>query len=425
MKPYELSDEVLGLITMQAAKPVLRHQLEEPVSDEAWEAARLARKASATHFTTVHYFYEQKTGGIVCRHGWITYPDSLRRSLREISRLTRAGSEMDSIMKQREGSRTLTRSFVEELKTNLAYDGFHSHYERLMQVIRGESPATTVAEMVALNYLDIMFNLPTLDCGPELTPEFVDDLYCRLVDGLPRNALPEFACGTPIPTFHALSLDAPYEEAVATVCALFNGRLSSPDLDPVLLSFDLNCFHWFYRAFPMFNNLMGCVLSRYLLCREGYPVFRYLPKALIYKRWSSGELSGSVPYGIEEAFVFDDDSMDYTPVYDVVMRLMVESLEEIRGSLRGLQQADDAVIGAIERMPNINLRQAEILRKAVIDSEATFFIKSHQERYHVAYSTARADLMKLVQRGLLTESYRGSAICYRPAPRLKTTLLEA
>jgi hypothetical protein len=424
--------ELEDLLALTARRPVLRRDFVDsappvpggPDPGDVWDAVRRVRKAQATCYPAIHYFRDEATGGVIARHGWSTFPDSLSYNLRQITRLTRKGSDIDLFVGEREDSGFVTQPYIEELRANLAYDGFATDYEQLRSTLLGESAPSTVAQRVALNYHRIMVDMPALHDSGQLTIEDALSLYHRLMGDVPHDVIPELAPGTPIPLFGALAIDAPLPLALASACALFNGELSSPLLDPVMLSLDINCFFWFNRVFPAFNNLMGCVFSRYYLCRAGFPVFRYLPKVLMYKYWGEGAYGDRMPCSLRESFVFDEDSIDYTMVYDCVLRLMVEYLDGMLDSMRGIKTADDLAIDAIGRIPHINFRQSEVLRRAVLEPEATFYIRSHQNRYKVAYSTARCDLMRLVELGMLAESFEGAAICYRAAPHLKAKLAQ-
>jgi Fic family protein len=63
----------------------------------------------------------------------------------------------------------------------------------------------------------------------------------------------------------------------------------------------------------------------------------------------------------------------------------------------------------------VNHRQRAVLSAALSEPETVFRIDTHQRLYRVAYATARADLLGLVDLGFLSQVRRGRAFVFSPA----------
>lgn len=117
--------------------------------------------------------------------------------------------------------------------------------------------------------------------------------------------------------------------------------------------------------------------------------------------------------------------MDWTLYYDTVMRLMLHEVRAMERSLSNRKAYDDRAIEGIKRVPYLSHRQQDILKQAVLVPETEFTISAQKKNFGIAYSTARADLEKLAETGLLDRVINGSAYAYRAVSDLKRRLAEA
>lgn len=427
--------EFLELVRRAHRAPLLRRELDEKyvpagyASDEVWSALTSLRRAQAYHNPFVAYTER----GV--KSEWYTIPASLAAAVDRIGSLTQRGSKLDSIVGERNDTHFVTQAYIEEMLANLRYDGYPGDYEGVRAVLLGEREPVGVAQTVARNFHAIMvgFGNPgsmtatpaATASGLEIDPPTMRMLYRRLIEGVPADATPLVETCFPVDSYVGLSQESSrpsLDYLLETEAQLAAGTLTEPTLHCIVLSLLVNCFFWRYSPFPQFNNFMGCIVSRLFLYNAGHPVFRYLPKASIYAAWQSGALRNEVPYSFEEAVEDHGDSADYTALYDSLMRLMLRSVEELQQAMCARKQADDDVLSAIGRVPYLNHRQVEVLRQAVLEPAAAFRIAAHQKKYGVAYSTARADFLKLAELGLLSQGLQGSAYVYYASPQIRSAL---
>lgn len=386
--------------------------------EDAWKALTTVRYAQSFHSPRA------LRSSIESRDGWHTVPVSLQRTLDEISALTRKGSDLDLRAHERKGRGFITQQYVEEMVCNLSFDGFEVGYEDLRAVILGDRPPLDAAEMLALNFHRIMYGLDEFENAP-FDEATLEGLYEKLTEGtqgplaaadaLPRSPLFEHyamecgrdGCGRPT---LRIVVDA------ATGCA------SDPPRYPLMNSMLVNCQFWRAALFPSCNNLMGCVASRLYLLQQGHPVFRYVPKIRILEKWRAGGYGDAAAFTFEEALATAEENGDWTPYYDVVMRLMLKEVRSIARSLSVKARVDEDAVAGIDRIPGLAHRQRDVLRSAVLIPDKTFRISSHQKTYGIAYSTARGDLESLADAGLLSRFVDGQAYSYRAAACLRAVL---
>lgn len=393
--------------------------------DEAWEALLAVRHAQA--FRSPQNL--RTASGIVS--DWHNVTERLNRILRQLDHKTRHGSQLDELAGVRDGRAFVTQQYIEEILCNLRFDGYEADYEGVRAVLRGERPPLTDGEHIAANFHGLMRELPALADRGAFDEPTLEGFYARLLQGvegrgtladsygernrLPRSPLEEHYVEAVTPeAIDRASLQMPIEVA--------NGKGSDPRRHPIMESMLVNCQFWRAPLFPSCNNLMGCVASRYYLAREGYPVFRYVPKIRVLEKWKHGSYGGVAKFTYDEALEPVARYKDWTYYYDTVMDLMLREVEAMERSLLKRAALDDEALDLAERIPYLSHRQREVLRRAILVPGAEFTIAEQKQRYGVVYSTARADLEELVERGLLDRTRKGQAFVYCAAAGLQDNL---
>lgn len=393
-------------------------------ADDVWSALLAIRRSQAYH----------SPQGLRTAHGtsrnWHNVPESLHYSLHRIAELTRKGSALDRIADERKGRRFITQQYVEEMVANLTFDGYAAEYEDVRSVLLEDRPPFGTAETIALNFHRIMQDLDQWEDRP-FDECALQTFYNRLLDGADASESaipqPEATSGiprSPLESHYAAESGGPADITGLDVpIAIANGLVTEPTRHPIMVSMLVNCQFWRTLLFERCNNLMGCIASRFYLLKAGYPVFRYVPKIRILEKWRRGFYDEVVDCSYAEALSCANDEMDWTLYYDTVMRLMLREILTMERSLAVRKALDDRAIEGIAHIPYLSHRQQEVLRQAVLAPETEFFISKQQKKYGIVYSTARADLEKLADLGLLTRLMHGAAYSYRAVGDLKKMLV--
>lgn len=425
------SPEFLDLVRRSWMAPVRREDLAcLPMPDgfgenEVWESLVRLRRAHA--YLSPHNM--RTASGFV--GDWHNAPESLRRTLFELDRKTRRGSSLDELARARDSRAFVTQQYVEETVCNLRFDGYDVEYEDARAVLLGERPPMTDGERIAINYHGLMHELPALASRGAFDTETLEGFYTKLQEGVQApGSLAD--CCEPERRLPRSPLEEHYVEVVASdqidhaslqmPVDVANGRGSDPKRHPIMASMLVNCQFWRAPLFPSCNNMMGCIASRYYLVREGYPVFRFVPKIRILEKWKHGLYGDVAMFTYEDALGQVARDKDWTVYYDAVMGLMLHEVTVMERSLLQRASLDEEALVMVERIPYLAHRQREVLQRAVLVPGVEFTIAEQKNRYGVVYSTARSDLEELVERGFLDRIQRGQAFVYKAASSLRSNL---
>lgn len=420
------SPEFLELVRRAWLAPMRREDITDDTvpgasAEIVWEALTALRKAQA-------FISPKDLSSPNALPNWHNATDNLQRICREIVQHTHNGSALDVLANERAGASFITQQYVEEMQTNLAFDGYSAEYEDIRSVLLGERPAATHAERITCNYHAIMQDLGDMADAP-YTAEMLDELYARLVHGADEPNKEDSLASTALLVPHSplekhyVAHSQPGDPATLQVAVdVANGYAGSPQRHPIMTSMLVNCQFWRAPLYPSCNNLMGCIASRWYLVREGFPVMRYVPKIRILEKWRLGMYEQVESFSYAEAMGVAEVEGDWTLYYDAVMGLMLHEIVAMEHSLTLRAAVDTTAIEGIARIPYLSYRQRDVLRQAVLAPETDFSIAEQKKKYGVVYSTARVDLEKLVEAGYLTRIIKGQAYAYRAASNLRSIL---
>ena len=105
---------------------------------------------------------------------------------------------------------------------------------------------------------------------------------------------------------------------------------------------------------------------------------------------------------------------------------MIErAIEEMRRYLQRKTDEVREIEGLLQNDGDFNRRQLEVLTDAIRHPDASYTYGTHAASHRVTHETARADLSKLAERGLLIRRRIGREYSFEPAPDLPQRLRES
>lgn len=208
---------------------------------------------------------------------------------------------------------------------------------------------------------------------------------------------------------HVVVADAPVPEApdLTALCRFAEGG-EGPFLHPLLRAIIVQFYVLHFRPFGSGGDVTARFLMQWTALRHGYRLFAHLAP-------SQALLEDRASYESAISHVLSDDG-DVTyfllPVLNALQRALTRADEAIRRSeeeiLTGRQ--------AWNRFGFLNPRQEDIVMRAIKKPGAVFTIEAHRESHDLAYATARADLLRLEQIGLMNKRQRGKGFVFETAP---------
>ena len=357
---------------------------------------------------------------------WFSQPPVLLQGLHQID--MQAGINAvapQGVTTRSTRDRYLLSSLMEEAITSSQMEGAATTRDVAKAMIRSRRPPRDRSERMILNNFLTMQRIRELREQP-LTPELVLDLH-RLVcaDTLDdpadagrlrppgKEVVVDDAYGT---VFH---VPPPAEELpgrLEEICRFANGETPKVFIHPVVRAIGLHFWLAYDHPFCDGNGRTARALFYWAMLHQGYWLFEFLSiSSVINKARGQYELS----------FLFsesDDNDLTYFLLAQVkVIQQAITSLhtylERKAGEVGALQQR-------LEGMEGLNHRQLALLRHALRHSGFRYSVLSHQNSHGVSHQTARSDLQKLAERGLLMAGKDGRREVFRVPEDLAMRLPE-
>ncbi len=170
---------------------------------------------------------------------------------------------------------------------------------------------------------------------------------------------------------------------------LGDGSFLHPAVHAVILHFWLAYDHPFADG----NGRTARVLFYWAMLRHGYRMFEFA---------SISSVLAAAPAQYARSFLYtetDDNDLTYFIVHQLnVMLRAIASVESyVARKIEQVRQVEQT----LKRSTDLNHRQLALLAHAVRHPNAEYTIRSHLTSHSVAYATARADLFRLADLGLL------------------------
>ena len=154
------------------------------------------------------------------------------------------------------------------------------------------------------------------------------------------------------------------------------------------------------------NGRAARALFYWYMLKRGYWLFEFLTVSRIIL---------AAPMRYYRSFLYseqDDNDLTYSVVYQ--LGATKKAIAALREYLAEKQREQSAAASALRDLPFLNYRQRTILTEMLRDPRRVFTFKSHRITQGITNMTARADLIGLVERGLLTDTQIGRERAFVP-----------
>ncbi|NTW28239.1 MAG: hypothetical protein HGA39_02600 [Coriobacteriia bacterium] len=414
-----LNDENFVQLRYRASRtPILWEdflRMETPAGlshEEAWAILNTIRRQTAIYFAVPSYKDSRRVPA------WYMLPHSSVICLHQIEGHCGADSQLHLAIAERAGKHFVIQSMIEEAIASARRDGLDVDYESAREVLRGERSPSSCGEQLILNNHQALCDLEQY-AGREFTPDLIRELHSRLTEGVSDEAT---TC-KPRP----LPIVKPFEHGPAEIldyiCSLANGTAGDPAQHSVVTAMCIQYSFWDFQPFAYWNSMVESIVTRLYLIKRGYPVLQYLPLSKATLDWEDGLIRPpSVLCSFEDARLDCDSSEDLTLHIAVLLQLMLKEVAVLERTIATMQARDDHLHKMLSCDPTINPRQRTILNQALRTPDREFKIGTHRAMHQIAYATARADLLGLVDHGFFRKEQNDKAFVFRACPDLKTLI---
>jgi len=372
----------------------LRHHPLPADARSVWALMKLFRRAQAREivFAGLHFPY--------------TIGDASSQMLYHLDK-TAAGSlsgMLDTFGHDRE--RYIVNSLMEEAIASSQLEGAATTRRVAKQMLRERrKPKNRDEQMIFNNYqtmkkvreiaktdltpdlilsLQKMITSDTLD-DPADEGRFRDNDEIRVVDG----------SGT---VLHTPPPAADIPRLIDEFCRFANDagdRFIHPVIKAIVLHFLIGYIHPFNDG----NGRTARTIFYWYVLRHDYWLFEYLALSRTIK-----ETKGQY----KKAYVYtesDENDLTYFILYNLTA--IEKTLREIQVYLEEQQKEQIQTLHRIHAAGDLSFRQIDILKQSAKRPENPVRIKEIEEMYHVAYATARGDLLRLEELGYLERRSAG------------------
>lgn len=204
---------------------------------------------------------------------------------------------------------------------------------------------------------------------------------------------------------------------IKAMCAFANepegeGAYLHPVVRAIILHFWLAYDHPFEDG----NGRTARALFYWAMLNRGYWLFEFVSISSLIKK---------APAAYARAFLYTEtDENDLTYFILHQLNIILRAVDALETYIQRKSEETGQLDRYLRNRDDYNHRQKALLAHALKHPSAVYSIESHQRSHNIAYATARADLLKLVELGMLRQSKEGRAMRFGPIANLERKLTE-
>lgn len=199
------------------------------------------------------------------------------------------------------------------------------------------------------------------------------------------------------------------------LCDFANEENEEVFLHPVIKAIILHFWLAYDHPFVDGNGRTARAIFYWYVLRKGFWLFEFLSISQIL-------VKAPIQYG-RSFLLTESDGNDLNYFIHAQLKVIRRSIKEMHSYIESKSEEVQQVRGALLKLNiPLNHRQEALIQKAVKEKHATFSVGSHQKSHGIAYGTARSDLLKLEELGLLSSQKLAKKHLYYPAPDLNEKL---
>lgn len=320
------------------------------------------------------------------------------------------------------GERYVLSSFVEEAISSSQLEGAATTRRVAKEMIRsGRAPRDRSERMIVNNYQTMLW-LRERKAEP-LTPDLVFEIHRRITEdtlddpdcsGRLRRADEDIVVRDFEKVVHVPPPAGQLARRLESMCTFASAQGKAPFVHPVVRAVLLHFWLAYDHPFVDGNGRTARALFYWSMLHQGYWLCEFLPISSTIKR---------APSRYARAFLYtesDENDLTYFVLYhlDVICR----AIDDLHGYLAEKQKEQATVLNLVSKSVALNERQIALLTHALAHEDAEYTFEGHRRSHGVVYQTARADLLDLAERGLLSQTKVGRTLVFAPRPDLEARI---
>lgn len=308
----------------------------------------------------------------------------------------------DRVITRQGQEKYIISSLMEEAIASSQLEGAATTRKVAKEMLRQNRKPRTYDEKMILNgYLTLKWILEKKE--EKLTKEFLLEIQKSITNDTLKNKEDEgkFRDSNEVVVGDGIDVDKiyhtppDYKQILPLIEELCNFANKDDDefIHPVIKAIFLHFLIGYIHPFNDGNGRTARALFYWYVISKGYWLFEYTPI-------SRKILSSRVRYGLSYLYTEKDDN-DLTYFIEYNILAIYEALLDMQEYIKRKQQEQKEANMMTYELKDINFRQASILKEFMKSKDKYFTIKEFQESYHIAYDTARNDLLYLTGKGYI------------------------
>lgn len=354
-------------------------------------------------------------------------PDIVRRLLHEID--VHGGGEIKSAEQvANPGTRDtyLINSLIEEAITSSQLEGAATTRKVAKEMIKqNRKPRDKSEKMIVNNYHAMQYINEISD--EQLSPKLILELHRILTTGtMDPQSVGQLRTSDDIyvgderdaTIIHIPSKASELKKRIENICNFANEMTTTSFMHPVIKAIILHFILAYDHPFEDGNGRTARALFYWSMLRQGYWTMEFISISKILKE---------APAKYTRAFLYtetDDNDVTYFILHqlEVIIRAINELFEYFEKKTKELKTVENLLRKSPHLQDILNYRQISLINRALRKPNSIFYIESHRGSHNVTYDTARTDLLKLVEIGLLDKTKIGKAFAFMASKNIKEQL---
>jgi Fic family protein len=381
------------------------YKLPDNITPEiAWAAVKFSRPLSKQ-------IVLKDTKGI---HFQFWLPDIV---LKELSFIDKHSGEQGPDLPEKQKEKYMVNSLMEEAIASSQLEGAATTREKAKEMLRsGKKPENIFEKMIRNNYLT-MQNLKEFIKSP-LSSEGIKRIQGMLTEDTLDNPKDSGRFRTEKDDIQVIDgrdgkllFDPPHsntiELSINELCEYANSCSDDEYTYPVLKAIIIHFWLAYIHPFVDGNGRTARALFYWYLLKCGYWKFEYLAISRIIKE---------APAQYARAYLYtemDDCDLTYFLIFN--LGIIHRAIDKFEAYVERKKHELMSTVNYLRNFPDLNHRQYDLLRHAVLHPEAKYSIRAHQKLNGVVYQTARIDMLNLVKNKFLIKRRIGKEFYFFPS----------
>jgi len=188
-------------------------------------------------------------------------------------------------------------------------------------------------------------------------------------------------------------------EYVEALCAFANSDSQTDFQHPLIKAIIIHFMIGYIHPFVDGNGRLARALLYWFALQRNYWLFEYMAISKVIKQ-SRGSYAMAYLYA-------ESDDNDITYFINYNLDCMEKALLNLKDYFRREQHEQKKAMKLVDTHPELNFRQAEILKDFIKNKSETVSISEIMSKFNVVHQTARTDLLLLAEMGFLEKKKVG------------------